>query len=161
MQTVYIETTIPSFYHTRRKDAKSIARQKWTREWWTQFQPSCELFSSAATILELEKGSTEETEKRLSLLHGLELLDIIDEVERIAGIYIDRLVMPDDPGGDALHLAVSSYYGLDVLLTWNCRHLANPHKMGHIQRVNDELGLATPILTTPLNFLSGGEDNER
>ena len=65
--------------------------------------------------------------------------------------------MPRDAGGDALHLALASYYGLDVLLTWNCRHLANPNKFGHIESVNTELGLSVPLLTTPLNCLS--EDN--
>jgi hypothetical protein len=40
------------------------------------------------------------------------------------------------------------------LLTWNCKHLANPNKFGHIDRVNVELGLKSPLLTTPLNYLS-------
>ena len=48
---------------------------------------------------------------------------------------------------------------LDVLLTWNCKHLANPNKFGHIDRVNDELGLTTPLLTTPLNYLSEDDSN--
>ena len=29
----------------------------------------------------------------------------------------------------------------------------------HIQIVNRELGLPTPLLTTPLNYLSGGEND--
>ena len=48
---------------------------------------------------------------------------------------------------------------LDVLLTWNCKHLANPNKFGHIDLVNDELGLTTPLLTTPLNYLSEDDSN--
>ena len=67
--------------------------------------------------------------------------------------------MPNDPGGDALHLAITSYYQLDVLLTWNCRHLANRNKMGHIQMVNRELGLPMPLLTTPLNYVGGDDAN--
>jgi hypothetical protein len=39
------------------------------------------------------------------------------------------------------------------------RHLANPNKFGHIDRVNDELGLTTPLLTTPLNYLSEDDPN--
>ena len=93
----------------------------------------------------------------MALVSDLELLDITDDVERIVKTYIDRRVMPKDPGGDALHLAVTSYYHLDILLTWNCRHLANPNKMEHIRAVNRELGLPLPILTTPLNYV-GGDD---
>ena len=31
---VYIETTIPSFYHETRREAEMAARREWTREWW-------------------------------------------------------------------------------------------------------------------------------
>ena len=26
---------------------------------------------------------------------------------------------------DAYHIATAAFYGMDVLLTWNCRHMAN------------------------------------
>jgi hypothetical protein len=68
--------------------------------------------------------------------------------------------MPQDPAGDALHLALASYYRVDVLLTWNCLHIANPNKMDHIRLVNFELGLPMPLLTTPMNFVSGGQSND-
>jgi hypothetical protein len=117
------------------------------------------LLTSPAVIAELQEGSSEKTAERLELVSGLALLDINDAVERIVGTYIERRVMPNDPGGDALHLAIACYYRMDVLLTWNCRHLANPNKMGHIRAVNHELGLPTPILTTPLNYVGGDEGN--
>lgn len=127
---VYIETTIPSFYYTLRADAESVARMHWTRQWWNEYGPQFRLLTSPAVILELQQGSSERTEDRLQLISNLELLDINDAVEEIVATYIDRRVMPNDPGGDALHLAIACYYRLDVLLTWNCRHLANPNKIG-------------------------------
>ena len=95
--------------------------------------------------------------QRIGLVAGLEMLEICSQVLEIARIYIDRLLMPDDADGDALHLAIASYYNMNVLLTWNCKHLANPNKFGHIDKVNGELGLSVPLITTPLNYLS--EDN--
>jgi len=157
---VYIETTIPSFYHTLRSDPESVARMHWTRQWWAEYGPQFELFTSAAVLLELGQGSTEMTAERLRLIADLQLLDITDAVAQIVETYISRKLMPRDPGGDALHLAVASYYRMDVLLTWNCRHLANPNKMDHIRAVNQELGLIMPYLTTPLNYLSGGDEND-
>jgi hypothetical protein len=65
---------------------------------------------------------------------------------------------PADPGGDALHLALASYHRCDFLVTWNCRHLANANKFGHIRRVNVLLGLFVPALVTPLELL--GDDDE-
>jgi len=157
MARVYIETTIPSFYYTLRTDVESVARMNWTRRWWSEFARQFTLVSSPAVVAELRRGTGKTTSQRISLLKDAELLEITAQVEDVAKVYVDRLVMPDDPGGDALHLAVASVHGVDVLLTWNCRHLANPSKMEHIRLVNHELGLAMPLLTTPLNYLSGEE----
>jgi len=131
----------------------------WTRQWWAECAPQFELFTCPAVILELQQGSSEKTTERLELIGALQLLDINDAVERIVTTYIDRRVMPNDPGGDALHLAVASHYRMDVLLTWNCRHLANPRQIPHIRAVNRELGLPMPLLTTPLNYIGGDDTN--
>ena len=96
-------------------------------------------------------------EGRIDLLDGAQLLPITEEVEEIAQIYIDKMIMPKDPQGDALHLAVTSFYRVEVLLTWNCTHIANPNKFEKIRFVNFEIGLPVPTLTTPMNFLSGGD----
>ena len=155
--TIYIETTIPSFYYTLRDDAESIARMHWTREWWEKNAGQSTLVTSVAVIEELQHGSGGLNQDRLSLLDQAMILPITDTIIEIAQVYIDKLVMPRDPKGDALHLAIASYYKADFLLTWNCRHLANANKFQHIRVVNFELGLACPVLTTPLNFLSDGE----
>ena len=154
---IYIETTIPSFYHTLRTDAESRVRQKWTRQWWNEYADIFTLVSSAAVIEELSGGTGEKIQDRLDLLKGVELLSITDDIEQIARTYIERLVMPRAPSGDALHLAIASFYNADSLLTWNCRHLANANKIHLIRQINQELGLSTPELTTPLNYL-GGDD---
>lgn len=160
MTAVYIETTIPSLFHTARTDTRSLARQRWTREWWDELAPGFELHSSDAVIAELQRGTLEDLkQRRIELISGLNLLEVSYEVMEIATIYIDRLVMPRSGAGDALHLALASFYSLDVLLTWNCKHLANPNKFGHIDHVNHELGLSTPLLTTPLNYLSEDESD--
>lgn len=139
-----------------RTDPESIARMHWTHQWWTENSQKFELVTSAAVIAELRKGTSEKTEARIALLDGMEILTITDEIIEIAHIYINKFVMPKDPKGDALHLAIASYYKIDTLLTWNCRHLANANKFNHIRRVNYEMDLPTPILATPLNYLNGG-----
>lgn len=160
MTTVYIETTIPSFYHTGRTDTRSLARNRWTREWWQTLSPHFDLHSSAAVIVELERGTIEELKtQRIELVSDLPLLEITDDVRQVGRIYIERMLMPQDAAGDALHLALASFYAIDVLLTWNCKHLANPNKFGDIERVNRELGLPVPLLTTPLNYLSEDESD--
>ena len=149
---VYIETTIPSFYYTLRTDTESLARQSWTRKWWEQYANQFILVSSTAVIEELRKGSTEKTQDRIDLVENLEILTVTAEINQVAEIYVDRLIMPQGLFGDAHHVALASFYNVDVLLTWNCKHIANLNKTHRIREINRELGLPTPELVTPLNF---------
>ena len=93
------------------------------------------------------------------LVADLPLLPIEPAVAEIATAYIRHKLMPADPAGDALHLALASYHKCDFLLTWNCQHLANANKFGHIRRINTLLGLFVPTLATPLELL-GDNDAE-
>jgi hypothetical protein len=78
------------------------------------------------------------------------------EIQEIVDAYIAHFVMPKNPLGDALHLAMASFHKCDFLLTWNCNNLANANKFGHIARVNTMLGLFTPSLVTPMQLLFTG-----
>ena len=64
-------------------------------------------------------------------------------------VYLAHFLMPKNDLGDALHLAIASYYKVDFLLTWNCKHIANANKRAHIRRINERLNLFTPALVTP------------
>jgi hypothetical protein len=86
------------------------------------------------------------------------LLPLLPEISAIVSTYIGHRLMPKDPGGDALHLALASFYKCDFLLTWNCRHLANANKFGHIRRINGMRGLYVPALVTPLELKGVGDE---
>jgi hypothetical protein len=150
---VYVETTIPSLYYDVRTSAETVARRKWTRQWWSDAADHYELVTSLAVLEELGEGDPARSAARIALLRELPLLPLESEVVEIVSTYIARKLMPADPGGDALHLALASYYECDFLVTWNCRHLANANKFGHIRRVNTQLGLFVPALVTPLELL--------
>jgi len=62
--------------------------------------------------------------------------------------------------GDALYLAIAAYYKMDALLAWNCKHLTNAKKFNRIRLIKFEIGLPTPVLATPLNYLDGDNTDE-
>ncbi len=156
---VYVETTIPSFYHEARTSPDIVARREWTRRWWDNAVGHHELVTSEAVLDELEGGPAEHHPAWLALVRDLPLLSIDAAVAEIVTAYIQHQLMPAAPGGDALHLAVASYHKCDFLVTWNCRHLANANKFGHIRRINTMLGLFVPALVTPLELLGGDDDS--
>jgi len=132
------------------------ARRSWTRSWWAN--PSAELVTSFAVIDELERGEFPARSSCLELVSSLAILAVDEPVIDIVEAYIHHRVMPADPVGDALHLALASYHRCDFLVTWNCKHLANANKFGHIRRVNTLLGLYNPALVTPLELLGAIDD---
>jgi len=135
-----------------------LARQQWTRTWWDECSDQYSLVTSVAVLDELERGDYPSKKDALKLINTLPLVPVEEAVADIVGGYIRHKVMPHDPVGDALHLALASYHRCDFLLTWNCRHLANANKFAHIRRVNTLLGLYVPLLVTPLELLGGKED---
>jgi len=157
---VYIETSIPSFYHESRPEPEMVARRNWTRQWWDEQRRHYELVTSLAVHEELKRGEYASKADALGLLAGVPLLAAPDVIVEIADTYIRHRVMPDDPRGDALHLALASFHRCHFLLTWNCTHLANANKFEHIRHLNALLGLPVPALVTPVELLmwEGDED---
>lgn len=137
-----------------------LARQQWTRQWWDRYSQEYSLVTSVAVLDELDRGDYPAKESATQLVSALPLIAVEEAVIDIVQTYIRHKVMPDDPVGDALHLALASYHKCDFLLTWNCRHLANANKFGHIRRVNTMLGLYVPLLVTPLELLGGKESED-
>lgn len=156
---VYIETTIASAYHETRTDAQTVARRHWTREWWDNCAANYEFVTSVAAIDELKAGNYPHQQDAINKILTVEVLPYDEEVDKIAATYISHQLMPADPYGDAMHLAVASLCGCDFLVTWNCRHLANANKFERIRKINLELGLTVPILTTPLGILGVAPDS--
>jgi hypothetical protein len=158
-ETVYIETSIFSFYHDRRTSPAVIAMRDWTRQWWDAHRQRYAVTTSTAVLAELDTGSFPHKQDALSMAMKLPAIPIEDEIREIVEIYIKHHLMPVNPLGDALHLAVASFHKFDYLLTWNCEHLANANKFGHIRRINTLLGLHVPALVTPLELMGGAEND--
>lgn len=155
---VYIETSILSFYFEIRTEPEMQARRNWTREWWTDHRHLYEVVTSDAVLDELGAAEYPSRDEAVALASTLLLVPFETAVGEIVQAYVEHHVMPQDPVGDALHLALASYHKCDFLLTWNCTHLANANKFSHIKRVNTLLGLYVPSLVTSLEMIGGTTD---
>ena len=157
---IYVETSIPSFYFDTRSSTEMKAKRKWTRDWWAMTVPDTTRVIGEPVVLELEAAPSPKREQALRLIKDLPILDFTLEIDEIAQAYIRHMLMPREALGDAAHLALASFHKCDLLVTWNCRHLANANKFPHIRRINGLLGLFSPALVTPLELL-GRNENEK
>ena len=152
--TVYIESSVISYLAARAsRDVMVAGHQVATAEWWDSCLPKLRAFISPVVIQEVSDGDPEAAAKRQAVARGIEQLDITDEVTLLAREYFDAIVLPESARGDALHLALATCHGLDYLVTWNCRHLANERVRRIVREINDRQGLGTPMICTPEELL--------
>jgi predicted nucleic acid-binding protein len=147
--TVYLDSSVPSYWLPQRGDPIVQARHLITRRWWAEELSRFESFISQIVIEELAGGDPRRAAERLRLVEGFSLLDVDDEVERAAKFYVDQMAMPRRNLRDAFHLAIASVHEVDYLLTWNYAHLANASKRTQIETLNRRLHLPSPVICSP------------
>ena len=92
-------------------------------------------------------------QKRLYLLDEIPLLEISPDVDFIANQLITIGPLPKKAETDAAHIAIAATNGIDYLLTWNCRHIANAKMQSGIRTICGALGFAAPEICTPEELL--------
>ena len=140
--TVYVETSVVSYLTAR--PATSLLAAAWqtaTVEWWDAHRPRFNLCTSALTIEEAGRGNPEAAARRLEALSGLAMLPVTDAVATLADQLMRRGALPAGAQNDAVHIAVSAANGVDYLLTWNFRHLANAETKPLVRELCGATGL--------------------
>jgi len=66
--------------------------------------------------------------------------------------------VPRTAAEDGLHIAVAAVHGVDYLLTWNCKHIANATMRQAIERACREAGYEPPISCTPEELMDDEQD---
>lgn len=147
---MYLETSFFSACVSNRRDAKSIARRDESRRWWVQQRRLHELFVSGEVVKELSAPKYPHRDEALALTAETGSLVVDDEVKGLAKILVREKTMPGPEGsGDAMHVAVAAAHRMDVMLSWNVKHLANRNKAVHLREVCRRIGVVPPEIITP------------
>lgn len=153
--TVYVETSVVSYLAARpSRDLIVAAHQQLSQTWWRARQHWA-LSISALVVAESRAGDTEAAQRRLALLEGLPLLLVSDAAVDLAGQLLERAALPAGAKDDALHVAIAAVHGMDYLLTWNCKHIANAYQRPQIEAVCRALAYEPPVICTPEELLGG------
>jgi len=150
---VYIETTIVSYLTAwRSPQLVMAAHQEATRQWWDEQREHFDLFVSEAVLEEAAAGDPDAAKRRLEVLAGIEELKITEEIRDLAKALIARGQLPQKAALDALHIATATVHGMEYLLTWNCRHIANATRQKSMRTICQESGYILPVLCTPIEL---------
>jgi len=158
-RTVYIETSVVSYLTARAtSNLLAAAWQAATVEWWDTHRSRFELRTSTLTLEEAGRGHLEAAARRLTALGEIAILPITEAVAALSDALIHKKTLPASAQGDAIHIAVSAVHGVDYLLTWNFRHLANAETKPLIRNVCEQQGYVCPEICTPSELMGGRED---
>jgi predicted nucleic acid-binding protein len=149
-QKVYIETSVVSYLTSRRsRDMVIAAHQELTLQWWEQRAGAFTLVISELVQEEAGKGDPAASDERLAVIAELPILTINDEAVLLAEQLVSSGPIPHSSAADAVHIAVAAVNGIDYLLTWNCKHLANAVHRNQIEALVEGAGYACPVICTP------------
>ncbi|MEM8943714.1 MAG: type II toxin-antitoxin system VapC family toxin [Planctomycetota bacterium] len=148
--TVYLETTVIGHLIGRiHSDPLVAGKQIATRKWWDEASSRFQVFVSELVANECAAGDTEAATKRLELLAELQHLTASLQAELLAQQLIASHAIPSTEPRDAVHISLAAVHGIEYLLTWNFKHIANPSTRNNIESTCEMAGFRPPIICTP------------
>jgi predicted nucleic acid-binding protein len=155
MTSVYLETSVIGYLASRpRADIIFASNQIMTLEWWNDHRSKFELFVSQAVIDECSAGDPAAARERLVYLDGVPVLAINAATLNLAQELMRHVGLPAKAGVDSVHIATAALNKIDYLLTWNCKHIANPAFRRKIEDVLNDAGYRSPVICTPQEILN-------
>ncbi len=151
--TVYLETTVIGHLVGRLHPDPLIAeRQSATREWWAKQANRFQLFVSELVADECADGDPKAAAERLAVLKTFAFLDGSQEADNLTDVLLDDFAVPKSEPQDAAHISLAAVNGIQYLLTWNFKHIANPAMRTKIESVCRSAGYQPPIICTPTDL---------
>ncbi len=157
---VYIETSVISYLTARpSQNIVTAGQQIITRQWWSG-HAAYDLCTSQLTIDEASKGDLTAAAERLAVLSTLPVLAMDETARQLGDELVRRLAVPAKALDDAYHVAIAAVNGVDYLLTWNCKHIANLQMRTLIEQVCLSAGFKPAAIGTPQELFTDGENDD-
>ncbi|MDX8399784.1 MAG: type II toxin-antitoxin system VapC family toxin [Gallionellaceae bacterium] len=115
---------------------------------------------SALVHSEAKLGDIEAAKRRIALLEGILPLELTSEVYELANRLVVGSALPAKAKEDSFHIAIATVHGMDFLLTWNCKHIANATMRSKILSICEKAGYQPSVICTPEELL-GDHNVER
>jgi hypothetical protein len=152
---VYVETTVWSFAFA--DDSPDYTRDT------LRFFDRCRAGQiapviSGVVIRELERSPEPTLGRLMGLVSDIspEVLELSDETEALAQAFLEMGVAPPSKPDDARHVAAAFVARLDVLVSWNFKHIASIARADRFNAAATLRGYHKPLrIVTPIEVLYG------
>ena len=159
--SAYVETSVVSYLTARSsRDVVVATYQDVTREWWRSARTRFMLFASELVVAEAGTGDPDAARARLEILETIPRLRASQDAMALARNLMDLGAVPHSAGDDAAHIAIAATNGIDYLVTWNFRHIANAIMRSRIEDVCRRAGYNPPVICTPSELLESTHEDD-
>ncbi len=151
---LYLETSVWNFYYA--DDAPE--RQALTQQFFHSLpRDSFEIYASEVVIDEFNRATMPKREQLFELMDRyqpiMRLMNLA--THELVNSYLSHQVLPASSLYDARHIALATVYELDVIVSWNLRHIANLNRQQKVQAVNLQNGYTKLLqMITPMEVAS-------
>ena len=143
-QRIYIDTSVIG-------GCCDLEFKKWSKGLLSDFKVGIfSLVLSSVTDAEIEDGP-EEVKKVYQEFKDCEheFLDLSPEAMELAEVYLGHGILSSNYRDDARHIAMATAAGVDILVSWNFRHVVHFDKIRQFNAVNLERGYKTISIYSP------------
>ena len=152
---LYLDTSVLNFLFA--EDVPEF--KKITEEFFENYVKKGKYITYVSDVVIREIEKTKDEIKKISLLelikkYSLQILTLNKDSDALANVYIRENIIPARKIEDAQHIAISTCNQIDILVSWNFKHLANIQKQIAVRIVNEKEGYFYPlILTNPMEVI--------
>lgn len=83
------------------------------------------------------------------------MLETDSEAKELAAMLVKEHAVPSEYPDDAMHIAVATVNGMDLIVTWNFSHINNPFTRMMIRQIAENAGYVAPEVCSPEELLEG------
>lgn len=143
---IYLETSVLGFLFATDVPEKMEITQRFFKK-----LKDHEPFISELVLEEIEKTKEPKREllKGVIRAYNLKALRRTKGAENLANKYVEKGIIPKKVFSDALHIALTTVYKLDALISWNLSHIVRLRTIALVKEVNKNLGYKDIIICTP------------
>jgi len=109
------------------------------------------LLVSDLVYTEIQRAPLEKRQKIKKILSDLrpERLDTTNEVLDLSNEYVKANLIPKSYRADAIHIAIAVTYEVDIIVSWNLRHIVRLKTIMGVNEINKKLGRPFILIVTP------------
>ncbi|MCL2798246.1 MAG: type II toxin-antitoxin system VapC family toxin [Firmicutes bacterium] len=112
-------------------------------------------YTSDYVVGELELAPQPKREQMLDFInrYGIRMLEKSEHSERLAGVYVAEGIIPEKYKTDALHIAVATAHELDMIVSWNFKHIVRHKTIRLTESVNLREGYKKIWIHSPMEVI--------